>query len=297
MDYVLRTHELTKVYGKRTVVDKVSMNIAKGDIYGFIGRNGAGKTTAMKMMLGMIFPNGGSTELFGGEANDNSRRRVGSLIEAPALYKNCTAYENLKRFSILFGGDRKNIKEILEIVNLQDTGKKPAGKFSLGMKQRLGIAIAMLGNPELLILDEPVNGLDPTAIKQIRDTIININQEKGVTFLISSHLLGELSKISTRYGIINNGQLVEEITAQELEAGCRQKLTIRCRNTEKAENILRSKFSINNVEREENAISIYDCFDRAEEINAALVTDGAGVYDFHISNSDIEEYFLERIGK
>lgn len=297
MDYVLKTHELTKIYGKKAVVDKVSMNIAKGDIYGFIGRNGAGKTTAMKMMLGMIFPDGGSTELFGGKADDNARKRVGSLIEAPALYKNCTAYENLKRFSILFGGDKKNINDILELVNLQDTGKKTAGKFSLGMKQRLGIAVAMMGNPELLILDEPVNGLDPTAIKQIRDAILNINREKGVTFLISSHLLGELSKISTRYGIINNGQLVEEITAEDLEASCRQKLMIKCRDTEKAEKILRSKFSIDNIEKTDNSISIYDGFDIAEKINTALVTEGAGVYDFHISNSDIEDYFLERIGK
>ncbi|SHM21531.1 ATP-binding cassette domain-containing protein [Ruminococcus flavefaciens] len=160
MEYVLKTKELTKVYGQKTVADKISLNIRKGDIYGFIGKNGAGKTTTMKMILGMIFPDGGEIELFGKPIDNMGRRRIGSLIEAPGLYKNLTAYENLHRFSLLYGGNEKNISEILEIVNLTDTGKKKAGEFSLGMRQRLGIGIALLGNPDLLVLDEPVNGLD-----------------------------------------------------------------------------------------------------------------------------------------
>lgn len=297
MDYVLQTKELTKIYGAKTVVDKVSMKIAKGDIYGFIGKNGAGKTTTMKMVLDMIFPDGGEIELFGEKASDSARRRIGSLIEAPGIYRNYTAYENLRRFSILFGGDDKNIKEILEIVNLADTGKKKAGAFSLGMRQRLGIAIAMLGNPDFLVLDEPVNGLDPAAIKGVRDAIININKEKGVTVLISSHLLGELAKISTRYGIINSGVLVEELTAQELENNCRKSLDIKCNDPEKAKKILREKFAVTEIRESNGLLSVFTDFGKAAQINSVLVSAECGVYDFHIANSDMEDYFIERIGR
>lgn len=297
MEYVLRTKGLTKTYGQKTVVDKVSMNIAGGDIYGFIGKNGAGKTTTMKIILGTIFSDGGSIELFGKKANNNARRRIGALIEAPGIYKNLTAYENLRRFSLLYGGDEKNIKEILEIVDLSDTGNKKAGEFSLGMRQRLGIGIAMLGSPDFLILDEPVNGLDPEAIKRVRDSLININREKKVTILISSHLLGELSKISTRYGIINNGRLVEEITAQQLEKDCRRCLTVKCRRPNIAEKTLISALGINDFEICNETIIIGSGFERTEEINAELVRKGAQVYDFHLSNADMEDYFIERIGR
>lgn len=297
MEYVLRTKGLTKAYGQKTVVDKVSMNIAGGDIYGFIGKNGAGKTTTMKIILGTIFSDGGSIELFGKKANNNARRRIGALIEAPGIYKNLTAYENLRRFSLLYGGDEKNIKEILEIVDLSDTGNKKAGEFSLGMRQRLGIGIAMLGSPDFLILDEPVNGLDLEAIKRVRDSLITINREKKVTILISSHLLGELSKISTRYGIINNGRLVEEITAQQLEKDCRRCLTVKCRRPNIAEKTLISALGINDFEICNETIIIGSGFERTEEINAELVRKGAQVYDFHLSNADMEDYFIERIGR
>lgn len=297
MEYVLRTKGLTKTYGQKTVVDKVSMNIAGGDIYGFIGKNGAGKTTTMKIILGTIFFDGGSIELFGKKSNNTARRRIGALIEAPGIYKNLTAYENLRRFSLLYGGDEKNIKEILEIVDLSDTGNKKAGEFSLGMRQRLGIGIAMLGSPDFLILDEPVNGLDPEAIKRVRDSLITINREKKVTILISSHLLGELSKISTRYGIINNGRLVEEITAQQLEKDCRRCLTVKCRRPNIAEKTLISALGINDFEICNETIIIGSGFERTEEINAELVRKGAQVYDFHLSNADMEDYFIERIGR
>ena len=161
-EYVIETNNLTKSFGSKLAVDHVNMHVAKGDIYGFIGRNGAGKTTAMKLMLGTLRANEGSIKLFGKDTNlSESRKKIGSLVEAPGLYRNATAYENMKRFSILFGGTDQDIKEILEFVGLANTGKKKAGAFSLGMKQRLGIAIALLGNPEIMILDEPVNGLDP----------------------------------------------------------------------------------------------------------------------------------------
>ena len=297
MDYVLQTHELTKIFGKKAAVDKVSMNIAKGDIYGFIGKNGAGKTTTMKMVLGMLFPSGGTMELFGKKASNRSRKRIGSLIEAPGLYKNCTAYENMKRFSILYGGNDKSIKEILELVNLQNTGKKKAGAFSLGMKQRLGIGIAMLGDPEFLVLDEPVNGLDPAGIKDVRDMILRINQERQVTVLISSHLLGELAKISTRYGIIHDGALVEEITAKDLEAQFRQNMVIKCRKPQAAIDILRQRFDVEAPELNGENITIFSALDRGEEILTALVQADAGVYDLHVSEADMEDYFIERIGR
>ncbi|MCR4794418.1 MAG: ABC transporter ATP-binding protein [Ruminococcus sp.] len=297
MEYVLKTKELTKVYGQKTVADKISLNIRKGDIYGFIGKNGAGKTTTMKMILGMIFPDGGEIELFGKPIDNMGRRRIGSLIEAPGLYKNLTAYENLHRFSLLYGGNEKNISEILEIVNLTDTGKKKAGEFSLGMRQRLGIGIALLGNPDLLVLDEPVNGLDPSAIKRVRDAIININRERGVTVLISSHLLGELAKISTKYGIINSGVLIEEVTAEELDSRCQQSLVIKCRDSGKAGAVLKKSLGIDRFKENDGVLEIFSGLDRAEEINKVLVNAGAGVYDLHITNADMEDYFIERIGR
>ena len=190
-------------------VNNVNMTIHKGDIYGFIGKNGAGKTTFKRLVLGTAFLTKGEIKLFGGEPFDKARRKIGSLIEAPGLYKNCTAYENLKQFSLIYGGTDAEIKEILSLVGLAATGNKKAGKFSLGMRQRLGIAIALLGNPEFLVLDEPVNGLDPAGMKEVRDLILKLNHEKNITILISSHLLDELSKIVTRYGSINDGMLIE----------------------------------------------------------------------------------------
>ena len=200
-EYIIETSNLTKTFGSKRACDEVSMHVKRGDIYGFIGKNGAGKTTAMKLILGLLSPNSGEVSLFGKKENLNeSRKKIGSLVETPALYNGSSALENMRRFAMLFGGDEQEIRELLELVGLNNTGSKKAGAFSLGMKQRLGIAIAMLGNPEILILDEPVNGLDPAGIKEIRDTILKLNKEKGVTFLISSHLLDELAKITTTYG-------------------------------------------------------------------------------------------------
>ena len=177
METILKTVNLTKVYGRRTVVDGVSMTINKGDIYGFIGKNGAGKTTFMRTVLSLTSITSGKVELFGGKKIEEVGNKIGSLIEAPGLYKNATAYENLKRFSILYGADESKINNILKFVNLDKTGKKKAKDFSLGMRQRLGIAIALLGEPEFLVLDEPINGLDPAGIKEIRDVISNVDTE------------------------------------------------------------------------------------------------------------------------
>lgn len=219
MEYIIETQNLVKQYKTKLAVNDVSIHVKRGDIYGLIGKNGAGKTSLMKLILGLTVPSQGKILLFGNDNLNAGRKKIGSLIEAPGLYKSCTAYENMLRFATLYGANTKDIKPILDRVGLGDTGAKKAGEFSLGMRQRLGIAIALLGNPEILILDEPINGLDPAGIKEIRDIIIGLNRE-GVTFIISSHLLDELAKVVTNYGIIADGSLVEEVTAEELNNRC-----------------------------------------------------------------------------
>lgn len=296
MEYVIETKEIVKKFGTKTVVNKVSMHIRKGDIYGFIGKNGAGKTTAMKMILGLFKSNSGSIELFGSTNLNEGRSKIGSLIEAPGIYKNCTAYENMKRFSILAGGDDSKIKELLEFVGLKDTGKKKAGKFSLGMKQRLGIAIALLGDPEVLVLDEPINGLDPEGIKEIRDTIVKLNKEKGVTILISSHILDELSKITTRYGIIDQGVLLEEIDSTELEENCRHSLKFTVSDIDKAKNLLNKNGYLTDYEIKNNSIYLYSFLNEAAIINKLLVTNDILVSEVSQKSADLEDYFIERMG-
>ena len=297
-ELIIETKDLTKSFGSKLAVNHVNMHVQKGDIYGFIGRNGAGKTTAMKLILGLLRANEGSVELYGSDKNlDVSRKKIGSLIETPALYRNASAYENLKRYSILFGGTEEDIKEILDFVGLADTGKKKAGSFSLGMKQRLGIGIALLGNPEIMILDEPINGLDPAGIKEIRDTIIRLNKEKGVTFLISSHLLDELAKIVTRYGIIAEGELVEELTADELMAKCEDKLKIKVSNVKKAETILKKAKLLDRYESTTEYIIMYNNFDKASEINKLLIENKIEVSELTPSNTGFEDYFIERLGR
>lgn len=296
MEYVLRTKSLTKKFGSKIAVNAVDMNVAKGDIYGFIGRNGAGKTTAMKLILGLLNATEGEIELFGGEPLEKARGRIGSLIEAPGIYKNCTAYENMKRFSIIYGGTDEDIAQLLKLVGLENTGNKKAGKFSLGMKQRLGMAIAMLGNPEFLILDEPINGLDPEGIKDIRNTVLNLNREKGVTFLISSHLLDELAKIVTRYGIINNGVLTEEISAEDLNAMCESGLKVRVDDVGKAITAL-----LPLVPQEEIRVSggelVLPIDVDAAGVNELLVKGGVRVSELGAMRGDMEEYFIARLGK
>lgn len=298
MDYVLRTQCLTKQFGEKTAVKNVSMQIKKGEIYGFIGKNGAGKTTLMRLILGAAMPTGGSIELFGGKENENeARHRIGALLEYPCIYKNCTALENLRRFAILTGADADELEDILELVGLKGVGRKKAGQFSLGMKQRLAIGIALLGHPEFLVLDEPINGLDPAGIKEIRDVILSLNQKKGVTFLVSSHLLDELSKIVTTYGIINDGVLIEQITAQELEVRCRHHLKLRVNNIPKATALLSCIVKPEAIKVQDDCICMYDKLDQSDRINRLLVRHGIRVSELSVQTSSLEEYFLERMGK
>jgi len=219
---ILKISDVTKKYKGKAVVDSISMTIRRGDIYGLIGRNGAGKTTLMRMITSLVSVDSGEIELFGETSAVGlikARRRIGCVIEAPALYPNLTAVQNLEYFRILRRiKDKSVVEKTLKIVALEDTGKKKFRDFSLGMKQRLGLALALLSNPDFIILDEPNNGLDPMGIIEMRETIIGLCKAHGITIMISSHILSELSMTATRYGIINNGRLIKEMTNDELNA-------------------------------------------------------------------------------
>ena len=297
MEAVLRTEHLTKTFGNKAAVNDVSMTIEKGDIYGFIGKNGDGKTTLMRLVLNLIFPTSGTIELFGeSKLTKANLSRTGSLIEAPTLFLNCSARENLKRFAILYGADNNDIENVLKEVDLTGTGNKKAGKFSFGMKQRLGIAIALLGNPDFIILDEPVNGLDPEGMKEIRDLILRLNREKGTTFLISSHLIDELSKVVTKYGIIRDGVLVEEISAENLKKKCTHTLKITVDNVDGAKALLSAAYGNDCVSVDGGTVVISDHNDESAEINKKLFESGFSVSGIETAATDIESYFIEMMG-
>ena len=296
MDSVLTTNGIIKKYGNNTILNGINMHINKGDIYGFIGKNGSGKTTFMRVVLSLTPKNSGEVSFFNNQTIQDVGLKVGSLIESPGLYKNASAYENLKRFSILYGADESKIEELLKIVGLAHARDKKVKNFSLGMKQRLGIAIALIGDPEFLLLDEPINGLDPEGIKEIRDVIIKLNKEKKITFLISSHLLDELSKIVTKYGILNNGVLVEEIDANELRNKCKNKLTIECNNPEEAKKILEKTIDSKDIKVNTNSIEIHSNLEKAAGINTELVKKGISVSAIYPNMDSLEEYFMKRIG-
>ena len=296
MEIVLKTNNLTKKFGHKIVVNNVSMTINKGDIYGFIGKNGAGKTTFMKMVLSLTHKTSGEIELFGSANLKENSKKIGSLIEAPGLYRNTTAYENMYRFSLVYGGDKKSINELLKLVGLSNVGKKKVKDFSLGMKQRLGIAIALLGNPEFLVLDEPINGLDPAGIKEVRDVILKLNKEKGITFLISSHLLDELSKVVTKYGIINNGRLLEEVSSKDLIDRCKNKLVISTSNLNKTKELLKEIVNEKDIIIKDNEIELLSHVEEGEKINKFLVSHDIYANKICPIFDSLEDYFIEKIG-
>lgn len=303
MEYVLQTKALTKRYRHIEAVRNVNMTIARGDIYGFIGPNGAGKTTIIRIVTGLAYPSNGSYQLFGTAYNDKAinqaRRRISAIVETPSLYQNLSAYENLKiQCKILGIIDHSVIDEILELVGLGYVrhDKKAVKHFSLGMKQRLGIAMALVGNPDFVLLDEPMNGLDPEGIVEIRELIVRLNQEKNITFLISSHILGELSKIATKYGFIRHGELIKEITARQLEQECRKSNEFTVDNVKKAAQVLETELNITNYHILNGSIvRIYD------EIDIALVVmqfakAGILIQKIYSRDENIEEYYLNLMG-
>ncbi|MGN0663890.1 MAG: ABC transporter ATP-binding protein [Negativibacillus sp.] len=243
MDYILTTEALSKTYGRFKALDNLSMHVPKGSIYGFVGKNGAGKTTLIRLICGLQQPTGGSYRLYGINNNQKTiskaRRRMGAVVETPSIYLDMTAEENLKeQYRVLGLPSFDSIPELLRLVGLENTGKKKAKNFSLGMKQRLGIAVSLAGDPDFLVLDEPVNGLDPQGIIEIRELILKLNRERQITVLISSHILDELSRLATHYGFIDSGRMIKEISAGELEAACRKCMRVEVSDTQTLARVL-----------------------------------------------------------
>lgn len=294
MEYVLQTNDLTKMFGKKAAVNGVTLSVRRGDIYGFIGRNGAGKTTMIRMIAGLAKPTQGSIRLFEREDLDIQRRKTGTMIENPAVFATMTARQNLHYYCRLLGLDPANtIDEMLTLVGLEDAGKKKAKNFSLGMKQRLAIAIALLDHPEFLMLDEPINGLDPSGIKEIRELVLKLNKEKSITILISSHILGELAKMANRYGVINNGTMVDEFTNEELEGRCKGELEIKVDNSELAVAILSKHIDAVYIHvKDEKTIRVSKDLDKAGIFNTELAKNGVSVSSCITVGQDLEAYFM-----
>lgn len=298
MENILKTVDITKKFSKKVAVSAVNMNIKKGDIYGFIGRNGAGKTTLIKMLVGLSQPTSGSIELFDSKNLNKARRKIGTVIEAPAFIPHLSARQNMFiQWTLLGSKDKSIIDETLKLVGLDNVGNKKVKKFSLGMKQRLGIAMTLMGKPEFLILDEPTNGLDPEGIIEIRQMLKKLNQEKGLTILISSHILGELSKLATRYGIINDGVLIDEFTEQELTERCQSSLIVKVNDINKACEILKSelntdRFSVLN----ENTLEVFDFVDNPGKVNSILAKNDIIIDSISKKSVDLEDYFMKVIG-
>lgn len=298
MENILKTVDITKKFSKKTAVSDVNMSIKKGDIYGFIGRNGAGKTTLIKMLVGLSHPTSGSVELFDSKNLNKMRQKIGTVIEAPAFVPYLNAKQNMFiQWKLLGSKDKSIIDKTLKLVGLDNVGNKKVKKFSLGMKQRLGIAMSLMGEPEFLILDEPTNGLDPEGIIEIRNMLKKLNKEKGLTILISSHILGELSKLATRYGIINDGILIDEFTEQELNERCQSSLIVKVDDVNKASEILKTelnteKFSVLN----ENTLEVFDFINEAGTVNSVLSKNDVIVNSISNKSVDLEEYFMSKIG-
>lgn len=296
---LLETRNLTKQYGHYKAVNGVSLHIKKGAIYGFIGRNGAGKTTCLKMISGLAEATDGEIELFGYKGKDlrQIRSRVGCLIEAPGLYDSMTAYENLNIKCKLFGIKKKGyIEEILRVVGLDNVGRKKTKHFSLGMKQRLGIGLALVGEPDLLVLDEPINGLDPQGIAEIRDTILRLKNERSMTICISSHILEELSKIATDYGIIHNGSLLQELTREELMKKCGERMELTLDNPRGAIPVLDAMGFVNYQVVDKERIHIFERLNESALVNMELAKAGIPVKGISITSEELETYFLNLTG-
>lgn len=292
-EYVLETTGLTKVYSHKKVVDGIDLKIRKGDIYGFIGKNGAGKTTTIKLATGLIRPSAGSLKLFDSDNLGDGRKKIGVVIENPAFYPYMSARQNIEIQRTMKGvSDPKVTDEILNIVGLSNTKNKQVKKFSLGMKQRLGIGLALVGEPEFLILDEPINGLDPMGIKEVRDLIIKLNKEAGITVLISSHILGELSKMCTAYGVISEGKLVSQVTCDELNQLVGKRINLKVNDTEKTLEILDSKFGISNVKIYGNTICIYDDVEHLSDLSKTLEEEGIIIQSISKCEENYENYFI-----
>lgn len=301
-EYVLVTEGISKFYKGQRVLNNVSMHIKKGDVYGFVGENGAGKTTIIRIISGLTYPESGSYKLFGVNSDDNeileARKRTSAIVEAPSIYLNMSAYENLKMQMRMLGLpiDMARIDDLIKTVGLEGVSvKKKAVNFSLGMRQRLGIAMCLVSNPEFLILDEPLNGLDPEGIANMRNLILKLNQEKNITFLISSHILTELSLVATRYGIISRGELVKEISKEELEAVEKKETSIKTTNNERAYEILKAELSSEVLDYVNDTIIITGEVNITELVNK-FMAESIAIVDIKTKQASIEDYYLSIIG-
>lgn len=300
-EIVLQTKQLTKRYRSFTALDHADMTVYREDIYGLIGRNGAGKTTMMKLVTGLSEQTEGEYSIFGktGSAAEKEKRRIGCLIENPAFFGNLTAYQNLRYYCYQKGiTDLKQIDEALDLVQLTDVKNKKFRKFSLGMKQRLGIAFAVLDNPDLIILDEPINGLDPIGISELRDTFRKLSQERGITLIISSHILSELYAVANRFLFIDKGKVLKEVTKQELDLECSRCLVVKTDNTKKTATILESKLNITDYKVVDSGeIRIYDKSAKPDVLNKVLIQNDVSISGIYESGVSLEDYFKQLVGE
>ncbi|MBD8837659.1 MULTISPECIES: ABC transporter ATP-binding protein [unclassified Paenibacillus] len=300
MSVIIKTTNLTKQYGTQKSVNSLNMTVQQGGIYGFLGRNGAGKTTTIRMLLGLIKPTHGEIEIFGENLFTNQKeilRRTGSIVEVPGFYENLTARENLSINARIMGIYKKNaIEDALEIVGLQNETKKLVGKYSLGMKQRLGIARALLHYPELLILDEPTNGLDPIGIKEIRRLIKNLATERNITILISSHILSEIEQLVDYMGIIHEGNLLEEISFEQLRKRNRKYTEFQVSDDNKAAVILDGLDQAEYEIHDERNIRVYSHLGQQGKLNRIFMENDINVTKIMVSEDRLEDYFTKLVG-
>lgn len=299
---IIEVKELKKQYMKQKVLAGVSFQIKEGMICGLIGPNGAGKTTIMKILGGLVFPTSGSISIYGAKTENElakARRRMSFMIETPYVKENMTAKENLEKQRIQKGiPNKKRVDEVLEIVGLADTGKKPVKKFSLGMRQRLGIANALLGKPEIMILDEPVNGLDPEGIVEIRELLMRLNREEHVTIVISSHILSELALLCTDYIFINHGELIHAVSQKELKLACRESYHIHTNDDAKALAILQNVLKVKEYDVEEDgSIRLYEMMNDREKVSETLYAGGVIPIDLYVREANLEQYYMDMAGE
>ena len=301
MREVIKTNNLVKKYGENIVLDNISIKVNQGEIYGLVGDNGAGKTTLFRILSGQSNISDGSFELLGESSEKNImkvRKRIGTIIENPSFYPKMTIEENLEYYRLQRGiPGKKNIDKILKVVGLLEVKKKKFNNISLGMKQRLGLALALLGEPELLILDEPINGLDPSGIIEIRNLLLKLNREKNITIIISSHILSELYNIATCYGFLSKGKLVEELSLEQLNERCRSYLEINVTNPKKFSVLLEEKLGYKNYKiMPDGLIHLFEKDPINEEISRLAVENGIGLKSINEKSANLENYYLSLIG-
>lgn len=299
MDYVLTTGDLSKHYGNFKALDRLSMRVPKGSIYGFVGKNGAGKTTLIRLICGLQMPTSGDYSLYDIKNSEKdiikSRRRMGAVVEVPSIYLNMTAEENLKeQYRILGLPSDDGIFDLLKLVGLENTGNKKSKNFSLGMRQRLGIAIALAGDPDFLVLDEPVNGLDPQGIVEIRELILKLNRERQITVLISSHILDELSKLASHYGFIDNGRMVKEISAKDLDAACRKCVRMEVSDTKALTHVL-DEMKIDYKILSDTQADVYSKVN-VTKLTFALSKVNCEVISMQERDENLESYYIDLVG-